>query len=353
MPPEEEDGAQGDFCHFPTLSSRRKPLGAIKIPKREAMLQLAKPLLSRSILIVVATLLSLIQIIGIPYDYGDYTRSIEQSLSARNVGIIAGFSIGYISPVMIDLLVDAYQGLYELWISRSCYFIFSVIYAVIILISPTTPQAGKIYLLYGSAAIIFFTGRAFVDLCINDPTKTWTVKRCIALLSILSIGQLLDNLSKASFSRNSRLEIIGPSISAFYAMLVLVTSFLCSFRVLRHYKGPTILIRLSRASHEESITVLISLTIGIASIAFLILPLISGSFKTQSSTAYSPAFICGDLMIRTYFVSTVALLPSVIMKHKAISLQNDLDLKSLFVRNVAHEIRYTFVILDIISTHRP
>lgn len=335
---EESRRAAGDF-QFSRLSSRGTLFRGLKLSMNEMAARLITLLVSPSMLILVATLLSVIQLIGIPYDYGEYAADIQESLGSRNVGIIAGFSIGYISPVLIDLLVDAYQGLYELWISRSFYFILSVVYAIIVLVSPFTQMAGRVYIIYGSAAMIFFTGRTFVDLCIHDSTHTWTVRRCMVLLSLLSVGQLTENLSKTTFGAKTSFSVIGTAISLTYAVLIMIGSILSAYKILRKYSGPSILYRLGKATHEESITVLISLTMLLTVVAFLILPVASGGFNSEGSANYRPAYICGDLMIKTYFASTCALIPSVIMKLKAHSLQNDLDLKSLFVRNVAHEIR--------------
>lgn len=76
----------------------------------------------------------------------------------------------------------------------------------------------------------------------------------------------------------------------------------------------------------------------ICTIGLLVLP-VATIESTNDAKNIQPLNIVGDILIRSVLVCSLSLLPSLLLKHKAISLQQDLDMKSLFVRNVSHEIR--------------
>jgi signal transduction histidine kinase len=197
-----------------------------------------------------------------------------------------------------------------------------------------------VYVLYGNAATIFFTGRAFVDLGMKDNTHTWTMWRCVGMLAIKSCSTLLITIGMGSMEEVAPYAEIGLALDCVYIALLFMTGSVCMKSTFGRYTGD-FKKRFSSLSHEECVTILISITLIVFAIVSMLLPLLCGLDGDADvySTNWNPCNICGDLLIRILYSSTLALVPSLFMKHKAVALQRDLDIKSLFVRNVAHEIR--------------
>ena len=151
---------------------------------------------------------------------------LTEALKNQSVLIVCGFCIGFISLIIVDLGFDAIMGINELWLSRSSYFWLSLVYSILIISSESIDQVGEKYILYGSAALIFFTGRAFVDLCLNDSSHTWTMRKSVVLLSMLATSRLFANFALETDSvYSSSLEYIGVAIAVVYTVLLIANSY--------------------------------------------------------------------------------------------------------------------------------
>ena len=283
--------------------------------------------------------LFLVQFVPLIFDMKLRESALEESIRSDAARVIAGFGTGVLVLILMDLLVDVLLGKYDLWLSRSGYFWLALIQCSLILFFAQMNRIGAIYISYSAAVLVFYYGRAFLDLCRFDTTRTWTYMRSTCLLVILALGHLSVNLDFHFGTQDSHiLAYIGVGFIYLYELILILNFTLCLVRLYLKYPSKPMIERFNSLTHEETIVAFVCVTLGACTLGLFILPFASiGSTNHARHTA--PLNIVGDILIRSVMACSLALLPSVLLKHKAQFLQQDLDMKSLFVRNVSHEIR--------------
>jgi hypothetical protein len=271
-------------------------------------------------------------------DIGLQGSPLEDSLRSVSTKVTAGFCLGCILLIFIDLLVDAVMKQFNYWYSKSFYFWVPLVLSILVLQCDSLSNIGAIFISYSSASLVFYAGRTCFELHLNDTTKCWSLGRCSFFICWISVCQSIINFSQ-SHSEQSGLRLIAAII---YYVCIAMFSMNCLTCVQRMFAknstSITILQQIKLFSHEELIVIMLCISLPVALIFGTTLSIFTGDdFSNLGSS--SPRFVCGRLIIQCFLSCTLALVPSLFLKHKAYSLQLDLDLKSLFVRSVSHEIR--------------
>lgn len=281
--------------------------------------------------------LCIIQFIPLSFDLYLKGTPLESSLRDKNVLIVAGFCMGLVILIFFDILFDAVMGNRTMWISRSAYFWVPFIQGLMI-ISSKSNSMGALYIIYSDASIIFFSGRAFFDLCRFDSTKTWTCPKSASLVTLLAIATILSNLS-LHFQFSAVITAIQLTMSYVYLACVMFNLLLCTWRVSSKYSSYGIFSRIHHMTYEESISVTMCITVFLSGIGFGIIPLLNPDRGVNDVSERSPGQIIAEMLVRSTLACALGLLPSIFLKHKANALEGDLDMKSIFVRSVSHEVR--------------
>ena len=280
-----------------------------------------------------------IQFIPLIFELHLRQSEITTSLQSVDAKVVAGFGIGVLVLILTDLIADAFQRQCEFWLSRSGYFWLPLFQCLLILVFSSFDRIAAIYLTYSAAVVVFYYGRAFFDLCRFDTTHTWTSSKTILLLIILALGFLTINFDLHFGTEDSHiLSYVGVGLMYLFDICITINLALCIYRLFNKYKSKTISGRFNCFAHEETIVVSICIILGLCTFGFFISPLASVGSSNDTRDVI-PLNIVGDILIRSIMACSLALIPSILLKRKALFLQQDLDLKSLFVRNVSHEIR--------------
>ena len=300
---------------------------------------LPETLSSRNLFLFAVAVLFLLQFTPLAFELRLRESEIMTSVRSTDAKVVAGFGTGVLVLILTDLLVDAFLGKYDLWLSRSGYFWLPLIQCSLILFFSSFGRIAALYLTYSSAVVVFYFGRAFLDLCRFDTTLTWTYPKTSLLLLVLALGFLSSNLDLHFATVESHvLSYVGVGLTYLYELCLLANFALCLFRLYRKYPSRTLSERFASLTHEETIVAFICITLSFCTVGLSILP-VATIGSTNDTRNILPLNIVGDILIRSVMACSLALLPSVLLKHKAHFLQQDLDMKSLFVRNVSHEIR--------------
>ena len=296
--------------------------------------------------------LCLIQFISLNFDLRLRGSLLESSLHDINVLIVAGFCMGLVILIFFDVLFDAIMGNNAMWLSRSSYFWVPFIQGLLV-ISLKTDYIGALYVIYSDASIIFFSGRAFFDLCRFDSTQTWTCSKSAALVTLLALSTLLSNLS-LHFQFNVIIIAIQLIMSYVYLACVMSNLLLCIWRIFSKYSSFGVLSRVHQLTYEESIVVTMCFTVFLSGIGFGVIPFLSPGSHIGAIGDRSPGQIIAELLVRSTLACALGLLPSIFLKHKANALEGDLDMKSIFVRSVSHEVRtpLNIVLAGLDTLHR-
>jgi hypothetical protein len=287
--------------------------------------------------------IAIIQFIPLAFNLHLDGSPCEEALESTGVKIVAGFCLGFLLLIPIDIIFDLVNGNYHLLTSRVFLFLVSSAYSIIVIIPHGDETKVGVYACYLGFATVSVAGRLFMDLHIHDTTNTWTFSRVVCFTLLIGF---MCSLSAANQVLQS--TIIPPISTACYCVFFLlfsVVSVLCAKQL---YQGrPTGRImpiglaigeRWKRLTHDECFLLLLITT---GSTFFLLLAMLPRFFSQHfhSFRERHQDLIIVDQIIRVTFATAVALSPSLVLKFKAKTLQNDLDLKRVFVRYVSHEIR--------------
>jgi hypothetical protein len=296
----------------------------------------------------VVCLIASLQFVPLAFKVELSGSSYERALQSTEVKITAGFCLGFLLLIPIDVLFDVANRHYKLIASRVFLFLVSSAYSIIIFIPDRYELKLGVYACYIGFAAVSIFGRLLMDLHIYDTTNTWTFCRSIFLT--LLIGTI-TSLAEADYVLNTT-----QAYPLLMLVCVLILSFiaLCALCMWRLYLGrpsqivnpmsPTIREIWRRLSHDECFLLLLMTT---ASIYIIFLGILPRLFKQpyRGIRDRHKDMVVLDQIIRVIFATTVALCPSLALKFKAKALQNDLDLKKVFVRYVSHEIRLVLTLL--------
>ena len=265
---------------------------------------------------------------------------LQDSIRSSDAKVAAGFGMGVLVLVLADLIADFAMGDRSLlWLSRTGYFWLPFIKCSLILFFSDITRIAAVYTTFSSAAMVFYYGRASLDLCRFDTTETWTYSKSALLLLTLALGYLCINVDlHYADSGQHIVGYVGLGLICLYQFCLIINPFTCLLRLSRKHSSPYLAGRLHLLTHEETIAASISLVLCVSTIALLVLPAVTLN-RSVSIGDMDSKNIIGDILIRSFLICALSLLPSLLLKHKAQFLQQDLDMKSLFVRNVSHEIR--------------
>ena len=297
------------------------------------------PGVSRFHLLYVAILCCL-QFLPLIFDSSYTNNSVETALSDFDVQMTASFCLGFLSIILFDLLTDlANKNLYR-FVSRSLYYWTAVAYSVIVIGFHSAEGIVPVYYCYLACSTVFICGRALQDLSALDSTGTWTTSRSMFITGALALGQLLSSFSLGDSSDSGDLlYALGRSwiLIAGGCMLINLALF-CSVRVRWHEDFRW------RASFDP-FNLVYGFTLGFPLICLLliaILPLAIDSFSSRFQYE-SSLTVCTDMVVRLALASILEILPSFLLKTRDAAkvgvLQEDLNLKSTFVRYIGHEVR--------------
>lgn len=293
-----------------------------------------------SSIVMIATLfLSVIQFLPVIFSLDLTSYSVEHVLQPRDSGIVLGFCMGFFSLIALDLILDSYMRHFELWASRATYLSIFAIYTCFLLSCSDMYNIGSYYYCSTSFTTVVFMGRALSDLVITDQgkQKSWTLFSAMFVLTSISLSLVFSSL--ALFPRNfvifQALNVIFRFISLFYFgwTSVRCLNLITNNRISRLFE----ILRSKEITHEQLILVIIMAILLSTAISISVIP--SAIIGFQGVAAINTASTCADLIIRAIGVTLLAVVPSVLLKHKAVSLQYDLEIRRNFVRYVSHEIR--------------
>lgn len=148
------------------------------------------------------------------------------------------------------------------------------------------------------------------------------MRSCLALLVVLSASLLLGTLDDHT---NGPLRAAAQALALLYCAMLLFLAGAALVKGLGTHSG-SLRSRVFKLTHGQCITSFSSAALLFFSVPLALLP---------TATGYSPAYVCGDVLLRLVLVTSLALFPSLSLKHKSFSLEADLNLRSLFVKNVA------------------
>ena len=299
---------------------------------------------SHQLLLTFHAALCLVQFVPLAVNLHLQNAPVVDSLADFNVQMVASFCLGFLSLLFIDIAVDISQGNRKRIILRSLYYWIAISYSILIIAFDDSPNIGAIYLCYLSFTSVYYIGRALIDLCIFDTTNTWTLMKVIILIIFLATAFLCG-----SYSTAYEINHPGPLFLAFIALLLLsltlflTNSILCFYRKILLHEGTSFLNKVVKSitSFEDAMLLLIMSTVIICSVL-----LVMSSFIFQTLGSFrllQPKTIMFDMILRLVFASLLEIIPSILLKtvntSKVGVLQNDLNMKSTFVRYIGHEVR--------------
>ena len=288
--------------------------------------------------------LCLIQFVPLSINLHLENAPVVESLGDFDVQMVASFCLGFLSLILIDIAVDISQGNTKRIISRSLYYWIAITYSLLIIAIDDDKHIGAIYLCYLSFTSVYYVGRALIDLCVFDTTGTWTHTKAVVLIALLATGFLCG-----SYSTAYEIDHPGPLLVCFLALLLislilfLSNSILCFYRKILLRDGTSFLYKVvqSITSFEDAMLFLIMTTVIVCSVL-----LVMSSFIFQTLSGFrllQPKTIIFDMILRLIFASILEIIPSLLFKtlntSKVGVLQNDLNMKSTFVRYIGHEVR--------------
>ena len=290
-------------------------------------------------------ILCCLQFLPLIFDSSYTNDSVEAALSDFDVQMTASFCLGFLSIILFDLLTDlANRNLYR-FVSRSLYYWTAVAYSVIVIGFHSAEGVVPVYYCYLACSTVFFAGRAIHDLCALDSTGTWTTSRSMFITGALALGQLLSSFSLDNSSDSGDILFsFGRSFVVISWGCFVLNSALCisKKRLLRN--GSSLWEKLTNNSislHDAGVILTISALIFCGSL-IAILPLAIDSFSSRFQYE-SSLTVCTDMVVRLALASTLEILPSFLLKTRNAAkvgvLQEDLNLKSTFVRYIGHEVR--------------
>ena len=302
------------------------------------------PRIPHQFLLILHAGLCLVQFIPLSVDLHLDDAPVVDSLADFNVQMVASFCLGFLSLIFIDVFVDVIQENRKRIISRSLYYWIAITYSILVIGFYHVRDIGAILLCYLSFTSVYYIGRALIDLNIFDTTDTWTSTKVISLIVILSGGFLCGSYSTAY-------EIVhpGPLLYCFIALLLfsllafVMNSILCFYRKILLHQGSSFHHKIiqSISSFEDIMLLLIMGTVIVCGVL-----LVMASFIFQTSSSFSqlnPKTIMFDMIFRLVFACLLEIIPSLLFKTlnttKVGVLQQDLNLKSTFVRYIGHEVR--------------
>ena len=259
----------------------------------------------------------------------------EQSLREVNVKIIAGYGLGFLTLLLIDLLIDTYSCYFNFWYSRIVLFLTSCLYSILILVFSQVNNIAAIYECFIAFSSILLVSRALTDLYEKDINQIWTLPRIITLVLLTSFGGVIGTIGlmvhdKTYYVLSRCLFFVFEFIFiALYAMF----SYQCIAAISKKVSMYSSFAVKYKKLMVEDVFVLVIMTVSGSSLILLaLLPSWTTSFQDFSHR--NSFFICSDLVIRLTFASLLMAIPSVLLKHQALTLQIDLDTKRAFVRYI-------------------
>lgn len=293
-----------------------------------------------SSIVMAATLcLSAIQFLPLVYPLDLTPFPIEHVLQHSATEIVLGFCVGFLSLIAFDLVIDLYMSHFELWISRAMYLSVFLIYTCSLLLCSNIHNIGSYYYCSTNFTSVFFTGRALADLVINDhgKEKAWTIVNAMVILISISFSIIF-----ASLTFTTSYFLAFQTLNVFLRFVAILyfgwTSFRC-LRVITNYRITSLfqVLRSKQITHEQLILVIVmAILFSTAVLVGVVPPALVGFNGIASIDTLST---CTDLIFRVVGITLLAVVPSLLLKHKAVSLQYDLDIRRNFVRYVSHEIR--------------
>ena len=263
----------------------------------------------------------------------DLSGSIcEQSLREVNVKIIAGYGLGFLTLLLIDLLIDTYSCYFNFWYSRIVLFITSCLYSILILVFSEVKNIAAIYECFIAFSSILLVSRALSDLYEKDINQIWTLPKIIALISLVSLGGVIGTIGlmvHGIYYTLSRIFFYVFEIT--FIILFVFFSYQCITAILKKVSMYSSFSVKYKKLMVEDVFVLVIMTVALSSLVLLSL-LPAWTTRFQDFSHRNSFFICSDLVIRLTFASLLMAIPSVLLKHQALTLQIDLDTKRAFVR---------------------
>lgn len=258
------------------------------------------------------------------------TTTLPVSLECKSLHIVSGFCLGFTSLLLIDIAVDDYWHNLERILSRVCYILTFLGLSICAIIEGDYKVL--VYITFFSFGTVVFVGQALIDLCHFDATRTWTLSKAIATLTLLSISFILTMWYECNPTDIS-MQSAGLALRIIAIVAIVVN---CGICIVANIKANRLL-SFWKLPHAEFKTLLTSTVL---SVFIILLAAVGGSLTGfKEYYHFNPTYICFDLLVRQLFISCLVLIPSLMLKKRAYDLQVDLEVKRGFVRYVSHEIR--------------
>jgi signal transduction histidine kinase/CheY-like chemotaxis protein len=297
------------------------------------------PLSSTSWFLVLIAVLTVAQFFPLWLGLQVYQNSVFaiSMKSSSSVQIAAGFTLGFLSIIFIDLTFDLFAKNYKFWVTRSLYF-WIVFFQILLLLiyDDKYPILLEAYASYLQASTMFLVARATMDLRYFDRTKTWTNSINATLVSVLFVGILCGSISVYTGSKVIRNA--GISFRCCFLGLFALQCVRAMHNILKTYKFNSYWSKLRSLSFDDTAVFLISSAVIITGLVLVVI-LPACTTKFQGLSTATPAYLIVDLIVRGVYATGLELIPSLLLKFKAVKLERDLDVKRIFVRFVSHEIR--------------